>query len=89
MKPTSEWESASISMVNAGLQGFVRAAAMELKNHIRVNLVSPVFVKETMKPVRMESSTRMPASQVVLAYKESLESNRSGEVFDVRDFSRN
>ena len=36
--------SSSVSMVNAGVEGFVRAAALEMKHGIRVNAVSPVFV---------------------------------------------
>ena len=40
--------SASISMVNAGLEGFVRAAALEMPRGLRINAVSPPWVKETM-----------------------------------------
>jgi len=39
--------SVSASMVNAGLDGFIRAAVLETGNGIRLNAVSPVFVKET------------------------------------------
>ena len=41
--------SAAISLVNAGLDGFVRAAALELPRGIRVNVVSPPWVSETLK----------------------------------------
>src|SRR5271154_2097266 len=40
--------SASVSMVNAGLDGFVRAAALEMPRKIRINAVSPPWVRETM-----------------------------------------
>jgi len=40
--------SAAISLVNAGLEGFVRAAALELPRGIRVNVVSPPWVSETL-----------------------------------------
>lgn len=33
--------SASISMINPGLEGFVRAAALELPRGIRMNVASP------------------------------------------------
>ena len=33
--------SAAISLVNAGLEGFTRAAAIEMKRGVRVNVVSP------------------------------------------------
>jgi NAD(P)-dependent dehydrogenase (short-subunit alcohol dehydrogenase family) len=76
--------SASISMVNAGLEGFVRAAVLEIGDGIRLNVVSPVFVKETMEAMGMDSTHGMPAAKVALAYKESVESLRNGEILDVR-----
>jgi len=79
--------SASISTVNAGLEGFVRAAALEMLQGVRINAVSPVFVKETMEILGMDSTHGMPSHKVALAYKEALESRRNGEVLDVRDFA--
>jgi NAD(P)-dependent dehydrogenase (short-subunit alcohol dehydrogenase family) len=79
--------SAAISMVNAGLQGFVRAAALEMPRGIRVNVVSPIWVKETMEAMGMDSSGGMPADKTALAYVQSVESKRNGETLDVRDFS--
>lgn len=80
--------SASISMVNAGIEGFARAAALELKRGIRVNVVSPIFVKETMQAMGMDSSSGMSAAHTALAYRESLQGKRTGEVLDVREFAR-
>ena len=79
--------SASISMVNAGIEGFVRAAALELDDGIRINVVSPVFVKETMEAMGMDSTHGMPAAKVALAYRESVQSLRNGEILDVRRFA--
>jgi len=79
--------SSSISMVNAGIEGFVRAAALETQLGIRVNAVSPIWVKETLEVLGMGSSEGMPAELVALAYKESLEGQRNGEVLDVRHFA--
>jgi NAD(P)-dependent dehydrogenase (short-subunit alcohol dehydrogenase family) len=78
--------SASISMVNAGIEGFVRAAALEAQRGIRVNAVSPIWVEETLKALGMNNMEGMPAKQVALAYKESVEGRQSGKVLDVRDF---
>jgi NAD(P)-dependent dehydrogenase (short-subunit alcohol dehydrogenase family) len=78
--------SSAISMVNAGLQGFVRAAALEMPRGIRVNVVSPIWVKETMEAMGMDSSGGMPADKTASAYVESVESKRNGEVLDVQDF---
>ena len=79
--------STSISMINAGIEGFVRAAALELQRGIRVNVVSPIWVKETMVAMGMDSSEGMPAAQVALAYQESVLGKRQGEVLDVRHFA--
>ena len=46
--------SASVSLVNAGLEGFVRAAALEMPHKIRINAVSPPWVKETMVKYGMD-----------------------------------
>ncbi len=79
--------SASISMVGAGLEGFVRAAALEMPRGIRVNVVSPPFVRETMEAMGMDSSAGMPAEKVAYAYVQSVEGNRNGEVLDARQFA--
>lgn len=79
--------SASITMVGAGLEGFVRAAALEMSRGIRVNVVSPPFVKETMEAMGMDSSTGMPAAKVAAAYVESVEGTRKGEVLEARTFA--
>ena len=74
-------------MVNAGLEGFVRAAALEMERGVRINVVSPIFVKETMEALKMDSAQGMAASKVALSYKASVESRRNGEVLDVRHFA--
>ncbi len=79
--------SSSISMVNAGLEGFVRAAALEMERGVRINVVSPIFVKETAEAMKLNIPKSMPAAKVALSYKVSIESQRNGEVLDVRDFA--
>ncbi|MDX1529319.1 MAG: short chain dehydrogenase [Gammaproteobacteria bacterium] len=79
--------SAVISMVNAALEGFVRAAALELKDHFRVNAVSPIFVKETMIKLGMDPSSGMSAADTARAYKASVEGEETGQVLDVRDYA--
>jgi hypothetical protein len=58
----------------------VRAAALEVPRATRVNVVSPAFVRETMDAMGMDSTQGMPARQVALAYKETVESDRNGDV---------
>jgi NAD(P)-dependent dehydrogenase (short-subunit alcohol dehydrogenase family) len=77
--------SAAISLVNAGLEGFARAAALELKAaNVRVNVVSPPWVKETLVALKMDPSPGMPADDVAKAYAQSVEGSATGEVIDAR-----
>jgi NAD(P)-dependent dehydrogenase (short-subunit alcohol dehydrogenase family) len=80
--------SASISMVNAGLEGFVRAAALELPRGIRVNVVSPPWVTETLVARKMDPSQGMPAASVALAYLASVEGTMTGQTLDPRILGR-
>lgn len=64
--------SAAISLVNAGLEGFVRAAALEAPRKIRVNAVSPPWVTETLQALKMDPSHGLPAAVVAQAYLRSI-----------------
>ena len=75
---------ASISMVNAGLEGFVRAAALELPRGLRVNVVSPPWVTETLIARKMDPSAGMPAALVAKAYLASVVGNMTGQMLDPR-----
>ncbi len=79
--------SAAISPVNAGLNGFARAAALEMPRGIRINVVSPIWVKETMEKLGMDTAGGMSAEDTARAYVESVEGSRNAEVLDVRDFA--
>lgn len=79
--------SASISMVNAGLEGFVRAAALELSRGIRLNAVSPPWVTETLIALKMDPALGMPASAVAQAYLASVEGTMTGQIIDPRAFA--
>jgi NAD(P)-dependent dehydrogenase (short-subunit alcohol dehydrogenase family) len=78
--------SASISIINAGVEAFARAAALETERGVRVNAVSPPFLKETLRSLGMDDSSGIPVAQVPYAYRESVESDRTGQVLDPRDF---
>jgi len=77
--------SSIVSMVNAGLESYVKAASLELDG-LRLNIVSPVFAKETMEMMGMDSTNGVPAAKFSKAYKEALESSRNGEVLHVQDY---
>jgi NAD(P)-dependent dehydrogenase (short-subunit alcohol dehydrogenase family) len=76
--------SAAISMVNAGVDGFVRAAALELPRGLRINAVSPPWVTETLKTLRMDPAIGMPAVEVARAYATSVEGDLTGQILDPR-----
>lgn len=78
--------SAAISLVNAGLEGFTRAAALEAPRGLRFNVVSPPWVNETLDAMGMKGVPGMPAARVATAYVESVEGHRTGEVLDARKF---
>jgi len=78
--------SAAISPVNAGIEAFVCAAALEMPRGVRINAVSPPWIKETMEAMGMDSSSGMPAAMVAKAYVESVEGAKNGAVIDARTF---
>lgn len=84
------WEpmpgSSAISLVNAGLEGFVRAAQLEMERGVRVNVVSPVWVQETLLAMGNSSLEGMPARLVARAYLASVTGTMKGTVLDVGDY---
>ena len=72
--------SAAVSLVNAGLEGFVRAAALEVGNGRRVNVVSPGWVSETLEKMGMDPKGGTPAKVVARAYVASVEGTMNGMV---------
>ncbi len=74
--------SAAVSLVNAGVEGFARAAALELPRGLRVNVVSPPWVAETMRAMGMDATNGLPADRVARAYRHSVEGGMTGEVID-------
>ncbi|WP_168789644.1 short chain dehydrogenase [Paraburkholderia aromaticivorans] len=72
--------SAAVSVVNAGVEAFVRSAALELRGKARVNVVSPGWVAETLESMGRDPSQGVPAAVVAQAYKRSLGGSASGEV---------
>lgn len=74
--------AAAISMVNAGLEGFTRGAALEAPRGIRVNVVSPGWVTETLVAMKMDPSHGMPAAEVARAYVASVEGKLTGQTID-------
>jgi NAD(P)-dependent dehydrogenase (short-subunit alcohol dehydrogenase family) len=74
--------SASVSMVNAGLEGFVRAAALEMPRKLRINAVSPPWVKETMVKLGMDPTPGLASATVAKAYVAAVEGSHQGKILD-------
>jgi NAD(P)-dependent dehydrogenase (short-subunit alcohol dehydrogenase family) len=72
--------SAAISLVNAGLEGFARAAALEAPRGIRINVVSPPWVSETLVAMGMDPKGGLPAATVARSYAESVTGKQTGIV---------
>ena len=76
------------AMVNAGLEGFVRAAALDLPQGMRINVVSPIFVTETAVKLGMDTAGSMSALETAKAYRASLLGDMTGQVLDVREYGK-
>jgi NAD(P)-dependent dehydrogenase (short-subunit alcohol dehydrogenase family) len=61
------------------------AAALELQSaKVRVNVVSPPWVKETLVAMQMDSSSGLPADEVAKAYAQSVEGGATAQIIDAR-----
>ncbi len=74
-------------MVNAGLEGFVTSAAIEMPRGIRLNLVSPPWISETLAALKMDPSGGIPAAACAKAYVAAIEGKYQGRTLDARKFA--
>ncbi|MGA9993493.1 MAG: SDR family oxidoreductase, partial [Thiobacillaceae bacterium] len=74
--------SAAISLINAGVEGFVRAAALEAPRGIRVNVVSPPWVSETLQALKMDPAQGLPAAVVARSYVRSVTGTDTGSTLE-------
>jgi len=72
----------SVSMVNAGVEGFVLGASIELPRGIRINVVSPNVVEESLPKFGQffRGHVPVPAARVALAYSKSVEGKLNGRI---------
>jgi NAD(P)-dependent dehydrogenase (short-subunit alcohol dehydrogenase family) len=73
---------AAVSIVNAGLEGFVRAAALELPRGIRINVVAPGWVRETLTAMKRDPTPGIPAAEVAKVYVQAVEGSMTGQTLD-------
>ena len=76
--------SGAVSLVNAGLEGFGRSAALEAPRGIRVNVVSPPWVTETLVKLGRPPEGGLDAAVVAQAYVSSVEGTITGQAIDPR-----
>jgi NAD(P)-dependent dehydrogenase (short-subunit alcohol dehydrogenase family) len=72
-------------MVNGGIHGFVKAAALELPRGIRVNAVCAGLVEDSADRFKefFAGHTPVPMQEVVRAYKDCLEGDFTGQIVRV------
>jgi NAD(P)-dependent dehydrogenase (short-subunit alcohol dehydrogenase family) len=72
----------AISMVKAGLEGFVPAAGLELPRGLRINAVAPGWVRETLVAMKMDPRPGVPTAQVAQTYLRAVEGSMTGQILD-------
>jgi NAD(P)-dependent dehydrogenase (short-subunit alcohol dehydrogenase family) len=75
----------SASMVNGALDGFVRGAAIEMPREIRINVVSPTVVTESLPSYGeyFHGFESVGADRVAMAFSKSVEGKQTGQVYKV------
>lgn len=76
---------AAASLANGGIEGFVRAAAVELPRGPRINAVSPGVLVESMDDLGpfFRGFQPVPGARVALGYARSVEGGETGKVYAV------
>lgn len=83
----SPWpETSNIALANAGLEGFVKAANLELNDDKRVAIVHPPLVQETATAMGMDSTPWPTASKVAETYLNALSDPSKGISFFVKGY---
>jgi len=78
-------QGVNATTVNAGLEGFVRAAACELPRGMRINLISPTVLTESAAAYDgfFPGFESVPAASVAQAYRRSVEGIQNGRIYKV------
>lgn len=78
-------QGTNAATINAGLEGFVRAAACELGHGQRINLISPTVLSESAEAYDsfFPGFESVPATTVANAYRRSVEGIQTGRIYKV------
>ena len=76
---------AGASLVNGALESFVRAAAIELPRGLRINVISPGLLEESVAALGafFPGTEPVPGAKVARAYVKSVEGRQTGQVITV------
>lgn len=77
----------SAAMVNGGIHSFVKAAALELPNGIRINVVSSGLVEDAVDKYEayFPGHNPIPMKKVINGYVKSVEGKQTGEIIRIYD----
>ena len=77
----------SAAMVNGGIHSFVKAAALELKNELRINVVSSGLVEDAVEKYEtyFPGHNPIPMKKVINGYVKSVKGNGTGEIIRMYD----
>jgi NAD(P)-dependent dehydrogenase (short-subunit alcohol dehydrogenase family) len=64
----------------------VRGAALDAPRGIRVNVVSPPWIRETLLAMKMDPAPGLPAAAAAKAYVAAVEGTMKGETLDCTKF---
>jgi NAD(P)-dependent dehydrogenase (short-subunit alcohol dehydrogenase family) len=80
-------KTTSAAMVNGGIHSFVQAVALEIKNGIRVNVVSLGMVEDAYEKYKdyFPGHNAIPMKKVVNGYIRSVMGKRNGEIIRIYD----
>ena len=77
----------SAAMVNGGIHSFIKAASLELKNGIRINVVSSGLVEDAVEKYEayFPGHNPIPMKKVINGYVKSVEGKGTGEIIRMYD----
>jgi len=82
-------QTTSAALVNGGIHGFVKAVSLELRDNLRINVVSPGLVEDSAQEYEayFPGHTPVTMQKVIDGYIKSIEGNASGEIIRIYDNS--
>lgn len=75
----------SASMVNGAINSYVKSAAIEMPNYVRINAVSPTVIAESLDDYApyFRGFEAVTAQRAALAYSKSVEGAQTGVIYSV------